>query len=117
MNRIVLLVILNASVGFILKSFLVFRPIFTSYYQTKCLIYNTIIQLSYIRTCQSDFVCSTIDTIGRNFFLVNLTITFFFFYKFDSRFNECFKVLVENLKKRLKQKIKNSKLNINQTQT
>ena len=104
MNRIVKLVILNAAVGFILKSFLVVRPIFTIYYQLNFIIKNPTGFLYYVRTCESDFVCSTIDTIGRNFMLVNLTIPIIFFYKFDMRFNECFKNLIKNIKKRIKQK-------------
>lgn len=60
--------------------------------------------LRFFRTCQNDYVCSTIDTIGRNLILINLTIPFLFFYKFDSRFNECLKNLIQNLKKKIKQK-------------
>ena len=58
--------------------------------------------LVYVRTCANDHVCSTIDTIGRNFILVNLAIPFFFFYKFDMRFRECWNNLIEIYKKKIK---------------
>lgn len=109
-NRIVLLIILNALVGVILKSFLVVKPIFTIYFQLRfVLVGNKIIDLrKYLYKCTISHVCSTIDTIGRSFFLVNLTIPFFFFYKFDRRFNECLKNLFDDLKKRMKKKLNKS---------
>ena len=105
MNQIVLLVILNAAIGFILKIFLVVRPIYTIYHQIKILTNSNLLEnpddLIGVRTCVKNPICSTIDTIGRNFFLVNMTIPFFFFHKFDRRFKECFEILIENMKKRL----------------
>lgn len=104
-NRIVLLVILNAAVGIFLKSFLIVRPIFTIYYQIWFIQNGKVISRSdYVSTCQSSYFCSTIDTIGRNFMLINLTIPFFFFYKFDIRFKECLQNLVKIFKKKLKQR-------------
>ena len=102
LNRVVLLVISNAVVGLILKSFLIVRPIFTIYYQLRYIFGEYKFQdLLYVRTCQDDYACSTIDTMGRDFMLVNLTIQFFFFYKFDSRFNECLRNLIKILKKKI----------------
>lgn len=103
-NRIVLLIILNALVGVILKSFLVVKPIFTIYHQLRFLLVSEQSMREFLNTCTSHFVCSTIDTVGRIFFLVNLIINFFFFYKFDRRFKECLKNLNDDLKKKLKKR-------------
>lgn len=100
--------IINAAVGFILKSFLVVPPIFTIYFQLRFVFVESDQDLFFVRKCRSDYFCSTIETIGRNFMLVNLTIPFFFYYKFDKKFNECLKNLIENLKKKMKQSVKNN---------
>ena len=100
--------IINAAVGFFLKCFLVVRPLFTTYYHLRHLIFdNHSRYLDVVPTCQNDYFCSTIDTIGRNFLLVNLTIPIIFFYKFDMRFKDCLNKLVEILKKKIKQNDKN----------
>ena len=106
MNRVVKLIILNATVGLILKSFMTVSPIFTIYHQLAALKSNKIIEnpflLNYVSTCNSNHVCNALDAIGRSLLLVNLTIPFVFFYKFDLKFNECFKNLVGNMKKKFK---------------
>lgn len=110
MNRIVLLVILNAVIGIFLKIFPNVRPLYTIYFQLWLLLkYGNTLEYRlngfyFDGTCQHNYICGTIDTLGRNFMLVNLTIPLFFFYKFDLRFNECLKCLIENLKKKLKKK-------------
>ena len=101
------MVILNATVGVILKCFMVATPIFTIFHQIDFFLHNSIDGITFklekaIRTCTSDSFCSTIETIGRNFFLLNLTIPFFFFYKFDIRFKECFLNFINVLKMKLK---------------
>ena len=102
------MVILNATVGVILKCFMVAAPIFTIFHQIDLFLRFKIFDEDFIstarsiRTCTSDFFCSTIETIGRSFFLLNLTIPFFFFYKFDSRFKECFLNFINVLKMKLK---------------
>ena len=95
--------ILNATIGIILKCFLVVRPIFTLYNQLRKIKLKSD-NIRWVSTCRSDFFCSTIDTMARNLMLVNLIIPFFFFYKFDMRFKECLNNLIENLKKKIKQK-------------
>ena len=105
MNRVVKLIILNATVGLILKSFLTFSPIFTIYHQLAFLKNDSSkyqYLLNNVSTCNSDHVCNALDAIGRSLLLVNLTIPFVFFYKFDLKFNECFKNLLANIKKKFK---------------
>ena len=58
--------------------------------------------LNDVRTCSNDYACNTLDTIGRNLILVNMTIPFFFFFKFDITFKECFDKLIADIKKKLK---------------
>ena len=100
------LIIVNATVGIILKSLMAASPIFTIYHQIAVLKTNVLVKFPFMRfivlTCQSDYVCNTIDAIGRNLILVNLTIPFFFFYKFDLRFKECYQKLIADLKKKIK---------------
>ena len=106
MHRVVKLIILNATVGIILKSFMAVSPIFTIYHQLAALKSNLInkeaTRLAIVMTCPTNHVCNALDAIGRSLLLVNLTIPFFFFYKFDLKFNECFKNLVANMKKKFK---------------
>lgn len=104
MNRVVKLIILNAIVGISLKSLMAVRPFFAMYHQLRILSINFLTKnpgyLQLIPTCAKDLVCMTIDTIGRNLLLVNLSIPLFFFHKFDLRFKECFKNLIDNIKKK-----------------
>ena len=107
-NRVVQLIVLNATLGIILKSLMTIRPIYTIKNQIEFIFMNLknfpmpdIHFKSRVRICQSDYVCTTIDSIGRNLFIVNLAIPFFFFYKFDYRFKECFQNLTTNIKKKL----------------
>lgn len=105
-NRVVLLIVLNATLGIILKSLMAVRPVFTIINQIDYIFmnygkYEKSFYISRVRTCQSDYVCTTIDTIGKNLILLNLTIPFFFFYKFDTIFKECFKTLTRNMKKKI----------------
>lgn len=111
MNRIVLLIILNALLGFFLKIFQVVKPIFTLYDQLRFIFVSNHSERSLVNTCTSDYVCNTIDTIGRNFFLVNLTIPLFFFYRFDRRFKECLENLIDNIQKRMKKKMEKTNKN------
>ena len=103
MSRVVLLIVVNATMGLILKSFMAVPPIFTIFYQVRIKSKNLRIILDKsFGLCQNDYFCSTIDRIGRNLILVNMAIPFLFFYKFDLNFKECFQNLVENMKKKLK---------------
>ena len=107
MNRIVSLVILNATVGLILKIFQGYSPIFSMYYELKNQIsFVNDFYAKSIRTCHTDFYCNTIDTFGKFLFLVNLTIPFFFYYKYDKRFHDCFYNLVESFRNYLKKQKK-----------
>ena len=105
------MIIINATVGLILKSFMAVRPIFTIIHQIKYKFNNfellslRIYYSSRVLICQFDHVCTTLDTIGRNLILVNLAIPFFFYYKFDSRFNECFANLIKIIMKKIAKKM------------
>lgn len=104
--RIVLMVILNASIGLFLKSFLLVHPIFSFYQQIIALssrfLANNPKYMFHVHTCEFDPVCSTFVTIGRSCFLVDLSISFFFFLKFDRRFKERFECLITNIKNEIK---------------
>ena len=108
MNRIIQLVIFNAAVSLLLKSLNIAAPIFTIYNQIFILssIYlsNNPVDKKFARTCIKDPVCSTIQTLGKIFFLIHLTIPFLFFHKFDLKFKACFHTLVESIKKLYKKK-------------
>lgn len=100
LRRLIVLIILNALAGLILKSFSVISPIFTLAYQVNFLRFhlnngfNPKISRFSIRTCNTNYVCNTLDTCGRLFFLLNLTLPFVFFFNFDSKFNECLRKLL-----------------------
>lgn len=107
LNRIVLLIIINAAVALIFKSFSSVSSIFTLVNQVKLLIQLlkrtqnglSVLYKQGARTCRLNIVCSLIETLGNLFFLINLSIFFLFFYKFDLRFNECSRNILEKLKK------------------
>lgn len=100
LRRLIVLIILNALVGLILKCFSVISPIFTLAYQVNFLRfhldngYNPKISRFSIRTCNTNYVCNMLDTCGRLFFLLNLTMPFIFFFNFDIKFNECLRKLL-----------------------
>ena len=89
LNRIVLLIVLNAGIGFVFKCFSAISPIFDLHFQVKASIDSKNSnwmkeQKSYyklgVRSCHSDFICSAFETFGNLLFLLNLSIPFFFFF-------------------------------------
>ena len=104
-----LLVVLNAGIGFVFKCFSAISPIFDLNNQVKASIDSKSFKLAQeqksffklVLSCHSDFICSSIETFGNLLFLVNLSIPFFFFYKFDRRFCEGLKNVRNILKKYL----------------
>ena len=104
--RIVLMVILNASNGLFLKSFLLVRPIYSVYHQiialTSQVLKTNPSYLFHVNTCMEDEICNLFVKAGRSFFLVDLSISFFFYFKFDSRFKERFELLITNIKNKIK---------------
>lgn len=102
-NKIVSLVILNATTGVVLKGVSAFSPVFSMYYEFKYFHFReTNFYNKMIRTCYTDIYCNTMDTFGKFLFLLNLTIPFCFFYKFDNKFHQGFYNLVGKLKIYLK---------------
>lgn len=105
------MVILNALVGLIFKSLSTVGPIYSlkreiNYLMTHFKTENSrTLALMDVMLCSSNDVCNTIEKLSQLAILVNLTIPFFFFYKFDQNFKLSVKKTLNNLKTK-KQKSK-----------
>ena len=104
-NRVIKMVILNASFGVILKAILAYSPIYDF---INSFIYSKNLQneYAYLDTifnkeplCSYEPICYTIERFANLLYLVSLSILMFFYRSFDKNFDIMFKKTLFNSKK------------------
>ena len=104
-KRTVLMVILNALIGLILKLASVYPSIFDLYYFISGLDLPDIVVdnlFNFIIICSKDNACFLIEKFGNLFYLISLSIYLIFFYHFDKNFRISFLRLFKGEKKNTK---------------
>ena len=104
MNRVIAMVILNASIGILLKALLVYSPINdlinsikfhkinpNEFYQNDS-VFGTVALCSY------ETVCHAIEKLAEVFYLVSLSILLFFYKAFDKKFDAMLKKMLVSSK-------------------
>ena len=91
------MVILNASIGVLLKAFLVYSPINDLINSIKYLKIHFIEYEQFdaifgtVPLCYYDSICHAIEKLSDFLYLVSLSILLFFYKGFDKRFDELLK--------------------------
>ena len=97
-NRVITMVILNASIGVLLKAFLIYSPIndlinSIRYLKIKPIEYylsDTI--FGTVPLCSYEAVCHMIEKLADFLYLVSLSILMFFYKSFDKKFDAMLKM-------------------------
>ena len=103
-NRVIVMVIFNASIGILLKALLVYSPINDLINSIKLHkispieFYQMDTVFSTVPLCSYETICHAIEKLAEVFYLISLSILLFFYKTFDKKFDAMLKKMLVSSK-------------------